>query len=47
MKLSVVIPAYNEEGSIAETLQTLYACLLQNNIEHEILVVLHVPGKYF
>lgn len=38
MKLSVVIPAYNEEGSIAETLDTLYACLVQHHIEHEILV---------
>jgi dolichol-phosphate mannosyltransferase len=27
MKLSVVIPAYNEEESIPETLRTLYATL--------------------
>lgn len=38
MKLSVVIPAYNEEGSIEETLQTLYAKLLEENISHEIIV---------
>jgi dolichol-phosphate mannosyltransferase len=39
MKLSVVLPAYNEEGSIEETLQTLYAKLQQEKIEHEIVVV--------
>jgi dolichol-phosphate mannosyltransferase len=39
MKLSVVLPAYNEEGSIEETLRTLYAKLLQEKIEHEIIVV--------
>ena len=39
MKLSVVIPAYNEEGSIAETLNTLYAALQKEAIEHEIVVV--------
>jgi dolichol-phosphate mannosyltransferase len=39
MKLSVVIPAYDEEGSIHETVQTLYATLSQNQIDHEILVV--------
>ena len=38
MKLSVVIPAYNEEGSIAETLKTLYETLLKFKIEHEIFV---------
>jgi dolichol-phosphate mannosyltransferase len=38
MKLSVVIPAYNEEGSIAETIQTLYETLKKFKIEHEIFV---------
>jgi dolichol-phosphate mannosyltransferase len=39
MKLSVILPAYNEEGSIEETLRTLYAKLLEEKIEHEIVVV--------
>ena len=39
MKLSVVIPAYNEEGSVAETVRTLYAALLAAEIQHEIFVV--------
>lgn len=39
LKLSVVIPAYNEEGSIAETLSELYRVLSQYRIEHELLVV--------
>lgn len=39
MKLSVVLPAFNEEGSIEETLRTLYAKLKDENIEHEIIVV--------
>ncbi len=39
MKLSIVIPAYNEEGSVAETVRTLYAALLTAEIPHEILVV--------
>jgi dolichol-phosphate mannosyltransferase len=37
--LSVVIPAHNEEGSIAETLRTLYTELHKENIAHEIVVV--------
>jgi dolichol-phosphate mannosyltransferase len=39
MKLSVVMPAYNEEGSIAETVTTLYQALEKERIEHEIVVV--------
>ena len=39
MKLSIVLPAYNEAGSLRETLNTLYAKLQSEKIEHEILVV--------
>jgi dolichol-phosphate mannosyltransferase len=39
MKLSVVIPAYNESESLPETIRTLHTTLLQNKIEHEIVVV--------
>ena len=39
MKLSVVIPAYNEEGCIKDTLQKLYDVLSDSGIEHEILVI--------
>jgi dolichol-phosphate mannosyltransferase len=39
MKLSVVMPAYNEEGSIEETLRALYAQLHAEQIDHEIVVV--------
>ncbi|MCB0507859.1 MAG: glycosyltransferase family 2 protein [Bacteroidetes bacterium] len=38
MKLSVVIPAYNEAESLPETLTTLYSTLIKENIEHEIVV---------
>jgi dolichol-phosphate mannosyltransferase len=38
MKLSVVIPAYNEEESISETLRALYKTLSKYNIPHEIVV---------
>ncbi len=39
MKLSVVIPAYNEEGCIEKTLVNLAQTLEQEKIEYEILVV--------
>lgn len=39
MKLSIVIPAYNEEGSIAETIESIEKALESIKIEHEILVV--------
>ena len=39
MKLSIVIPAYNESESIPETLSTLYDKLLKENISHEIVVI--------
>jgi dolichol-phosphate mannosyltransferase len=37
--LSVVIPAHNEEGRIAQTITELYRALHGANITHEILVV--------
>lgn len=39
MKLSVVIPAHNEEGCIKRTVRVLDAHLSAEEIEHEILVV--------
>ncbi len=39
MKLSVVIPAHDEGGSIVDTVQTLVETLEGEGIEHEVLVV--------
>jgi dolichol-phosphate mannosyltransferase len=39
MKLSIVIPAYNEQGCIEETLRRLYDTLSFEKIDHEILVI--------
>ena len=37
--ISVIIPAYNEEQSIATTVNTLFQILTQNDLQFEILVV--------
>jgi len=39
MKLSVVIPAHNEEGSVAATVEGVVAKLRQEGIDYEILVI--------
>lgn len=39
MKLSVVLPAYNEEGNIQNTVEAIYKVLVDEKIDHEILVV--------
>ncbi|NQW43925.1 MAG: glycosyltransferase family 2 protein [Deltaproteobacteria bacterium] len=39
MKLSVIIPAHNEEGCIESTVRAVSKQLLADNIDHEILVV--------
>ncbi len=39
MKLSVIIPANNEEGCIAQTIEDLHKKLVENGIAHEILVI--------
>ena len=39
MKLSVVIPAHDEQDNIVETVSYLYEKLAEDNIPHEILVV--------
>ena len=38
MKLSVVIPAYNESLNLPKTIEVIYCELVKENIEHEILV---------
>ncbi len=39
MKLSVVIPAYNEEETVTETVEGIVAALAEEQIEHEVIVV--------
>jgi dolichol-phosphate mannosyltransferase len=39
MKLSVVIPAHNEEGTVSETVEGLVSKLSGESIDHEVIVV--------
>ncbi|HET9185110.1 MAG TPA: glycosyltransferase family 2 protein [Solirubrobacterales bacterium] len=39
MKLSVVIPAHNEEGSVGETVEGLVATLTREAVDHEVIVI--------
>jgi dolichol-phosphate mannosyltransferase len=39
MKLSVVIPAHNEEGSVTDTVRSITSTLEAHDIDHEVLVV--------
>ena len=38
MKLSIIIPAKDEEGDIENTLFRFHNILKKNNVEHEILI---------
>jgi len=39
LKLSVIIPAKNEEGNVADTIKEINSILSKNNIQHEIIVI--------
>ncbi len=39
MKLSIVMPTYNEEASVSETVGALESALQDIKIEHEVLIV--------
>jgi dolichol-phosphate mannosyltransferase len=39
MKLSIIIPSYNEAENITETIKGLYTVLLKEMVDHEILVI--------
>jgi hypothetical protein len=39
LKLSVLIPPYNEEGSVGETVREVFDVLTKEGIPHEILVL--------
>jgi dolichol-phosphate mannosyltransferase len=39
VKLSVVIPAHNEEGSVVETVEGIVSTLSAEGIEHDVLVI--------
>jgi dolichol-phosphate mannosyltransferase len=39
MRISVVIPAHNEEGSIAETVEGVVSALSREGIDHDVLVI--------
>jgi len=39
MKLSVVIPAHNEEATVGETVESLVSALSREGIDHELIVV--------
>ena len=39
MKLSIIIPAKDEEGNLEDTIKEINNILLKNNIQHEIIVI--------